>query len=483
MRRPASTGTSCAPGSTRSASSRPGAWAGWSRSGSPTGGRTSTSRASTSPASGTGSSNARHRAERTAEILGTVYAAHTPGVELVLRVGEFRSPVHDRMVAEGARLRDVSGWESAQWYAGRGVDPVRRPGLGSPAVVRPVGGRAPRGARGGGPDGHVVHGEVRRAGPDAGEVLDRLSAGAVNRADGVITYTQWLNPGGGIEADVTVTRSRADDFLVVASDTAHGRVLGLLRRGVGRCRAGSRMSPPTSGCSPSGPVVARHPRGAGTRRRLVDRGVPVPRGPARSSSPGSRCSPSGSPTSASSAGSSTSRPRGRGHVWDAVLTAGEPHGIRPAGLQALSSLRMEKGYRDFGHDIDNTDDVYGVGLGFAVALDKPGGFTGREATLAAKECGTPHHRLVQVLLAGPRAPAGPRRTGASRRRRRGLRAVGVLRLDARRRRGPGVRRRRRAGDAAVACRRGVGGRRGGNRHPARVSLRPMYDPTSARVPA
>lgn len=47
---------------------------------------------------------------------------------------------------------------------------------------------------------------------------------------------------------------------------------------------------------------------------------------------------------------------------------------------------MEKGYRDFGHDIDNTDDVYGVGLGLAVALDKPGGFVGREATLAAKEC-------------------------------------------------------------------------------------------------
>ena len=71
-------------------------------------------------------------------------------------------------------------------------------------------------------------------------------------------------------------------------------------------------------------------------------------------------------------------------VWDAVLTAGEPHGIRPVGLRALSSLRMEKAYRDYGHDIDNTDDVWGVGLGFAVALDKPGGFTGREATLAAR---------------------------------------------------------------------------------------------------
>lgn len=67
-------------------------------------------------------------------------------------------------------------------------------------------------------------------------------------------------------------------------------------------------------------------------------------------------------------------------MWREALAAGAPMGIRPVGLKkALSSLRMEKAYRDFGHDIDNTDSVYGVGLGFAVALDKPGGFVGREA--------------------------------------------------------------------------------------------------------
>ena len=72
----------------------------------------------------------KHRAERTAEILGTVYAAHTPGIELASARGEFRSPVHDRLVAEGARLRDVSGWESAAWYAGRGRTPDAEPGWG-----------------------------------------------------------------------------------------------------------------------------------------------------------------------------------------------------------------------------------------------------------------------------------------------------------------------------------------------------------------
>jgi glycine cleavage system aminomethyltransferase T len=61
------------------------------------------------------------------------------------------------------------------------------------------------------------------------------------------------------------------------------------------------------------------------------------------------------------------------HVYDRLVAAGEPFGLRHAGLKALASLRMEKGYRDYGHDIDNTDSVLEAGLGFAVDLKKPGG--------------------------------------------------------------------------------------------------------------
>ena len=64
------------------------------------------------------------------------------------------------------------------------------------------------------------------------------------------------------------------------------------------------------------------------------------------------------------------------HVYDRLVAAGARVGLRHAGLKALASLRMEKGYRDYGHDIDNTDSVLEAGLGFAVDLDKPGGFIG-----------------------------------------------------------------------------------------------------------
>jgi 4-methylaminobutanoate oxidase (formaldehyde-forming) len=89
------------------------------------------------------------------------------------------------------------------------------------------------------------------------------------------------------------------------------------------------------------------------------------------------------------------------HVYDRLVAAGRDLGLRHAGLKALSSLRLEKGYRDYGHDIDNTDTPAEAGLGFALAVSKPGGFTGRDEVIAQRAAGTPGRRLVQVLLTDP----------------------------------------------------------------------------------
>ena len=88
------------------------------------------------------------------------------------------------------------------------------------------------------------------------------------------------------------------------------------------------------------------------------------------------------------------------HVYDLVVEAGQDVGLRHAGLKALASLRMEKAYRDYGHDIDNTDSVLEVGLGFAVSMKKPGGFLGKDAVLAKKAAGI-RKELVQILVKDP----------------------------------------------------------------------------------
>ncbi len=98
-------------------------------------------------------------------------------------------------------------------------------------------------------------------------------------------------------------------------------------------------------------------------------------------------------------------------VYDRLVEAGEPLGLRHAGLKALASLRMEKAYRDYGHDIDNTDSVLEAGLGFAVALDKPGGFIGREAVLAQKAKGPLTRQAGPAPGHRPRAAVVPRRDG------------------------------------------------------------------------
>jgi len=168
-------------------------------------------------------------------------------------------------------------------------------------------------------------------------------------------------------------------------------------------------------------------------------------------------------------------------VYDQLIEAGQPLGLRPAGLKALASLRMEKAYRDYGHDIDNTDSVLEAGLGFAVALDKPGGFIGRDAVLAQKTAGPLTRRLVQVKLSDPEpllfhaevVSRDGRAAGYLRSASYGFTlggAVGLAMIDADE---PIDQNYLDAGEWAVQL--------GADSHPAIASLRPLYDPSSKRV--
>ena len=237
-------------------------------------------------------------------------------------------------------------------------------------------------------------------GPDAAAVLDRVSAGAVAGPVGVITYTQWLNDDGRIEADLTVTRLAEDRFLVVASDTAHGHALAWLRRHVGEARCS--VTDVTGGYAQlnvQGPR-SREVLAAASSADLATAAFPFRA--ARWVDVGCARVLCVRITYLGELGYELYVPaETAGHVYERLLEAGEPLGLRHVGLRSLASLRMEKGYRDYGHDIDNTDCPIEVGLGFAVALDKPGGFVGRDAVAARKAAGPPRRRLVQVRLLDP----------------------------------------------------------------------------------
>lgn len=339
-----------------------------------------------------------YRRERTAEILGTVYAPHTPGIQLRTGRGIHRSAVHDRLVAAGGFLRDVSGWEGADWFAGAGVQPAAEPGWGHQPWFahwreehRAVRERA-------GLIDMSFMAKWRVTGAQAGAVLDRLSAGAVNAADETITYTQWLDDQARLQADLTVSRLAADDFLVVASDTAYGHVEHLLHSATAGMQVQVQdLTQAWAQFAVQGPnsravlaqitsadlSTAAWPFRAIRAITLAGRRVLVAR-----------------ITYAGELGYEIYLPHADAEaVWDAVVGSGQDHGLALYGLKALASLRLEKGYRDYGHDIDNTDGVYEAGLGFAVALGG-GDFRGKAAAIAAKVAPA-RRRIVSVLLADP----------------------------------------------------------------------------------
>jgi len=88
------------------------------------------------------------------------------------------------------------------------------------------------------------------------------------------------------------------------------------------------------------------------------------------------------------------------HVYDAIVEAGAAFDLRHAGYHALNSLRIEKAYRHWGHDMSDEDTLIEAGLGFTAAWDKPGGFVGREALLPQREAGVAR-RLAVITLDDP----------------------------------------------------------------------------------
>ena len=342
--------------------------------------------------------NPEYRATRTVESLGLVYATHYPGRSMRTARGAKVSPVHHRLVAQRACFKDVSGWEGADWYAPEGAEPD--PGelsWGRPDYFG-LWEAEHHAARTGVilmDMAFMAKFDVR--GRDAGRILDRVSANKVKGKPGRITYTQWLNPAGTLEADLTVTKLAEDRFWVVASDTAHRHAETWLRRNIGDAHA--FVTDVTSGYAQ---LNIQGPRSRELLASVTSADLSNEAFPFRSAVEidiGFARVLCIRITYLGELGYELYIPAEQAvHVYDRLVDAGHAACLRHAGLKALGSLRMEKGYRDYGHDIDNTDTVLEAGLGFAVALDKPGGFIGREAVLAQKERGPLCRRLVQVLL-------------------------------------------------------------------------------------
>lgn len=428
--------------------------------------------------------NPEYRRVRTVESLGMVYKCHYPTMSLQSARGVRKSAFHDRLAAQGAYFREVSGWESPDWFGTAGETPDPGPLSWGRQRWFPQWAAEHRAAR----EAVVLidmsfMGKFRVEGRDAGRALNWISGNDVDGAAGQITYTQWLNARGTLEADLTVTKLADEQYLVVVTDTMVRHAETWLRRNI-RDDAHAFVTDVTSGYAQ---LNVQGPRSRELLQSLTSADLSndaFPFRAAREIDIGFARVLCVRITYVGELGYELYIPTDQAtHVHDRLVAAGAPYGLRHAGLKALSSLRMEKGYRDYGHDIDNTDDPYEVGLGFALDLKKPGGFLGRDAVLARKARGPLQRRLVQVLVKDPAplmyhaeivrrdgVPVGYVRAASYGHTLGG--AVGLAMIEP-----------KTVVDAAYLESGEWAVEIAGQLYPAAVSLKPLYDPGMARIKA
>jgi 4-methylaminobutanoate oxidase (formaldehyde-forming) len=343
--------------------------------------------------------NPKYLHDRTVELLGWQYISW-PNLQPKTARNTRKSAMYDRLAEAGAYYGQSVGWEYPDWFAPEGEEPkveyswFRQNWFEWSAAEH-------KAAREDVILMDLTHmSKFLVQGRDAEKHLNRICANNVAVQVGKIVYTQWLNERGGIEADMTVTRLAEDSYLLILVDAAHNHCLTWLKRHIPP-EAHVFVTDVTSGYNI---INVQGPKSRQLINRLTSADMSNEAFPyltAEEIDIGYALVKALRVTYVGELGWELHVPTDFTlHVFDALVEAGGDLGLKHAGFQALDSLRLEKAYRDYGHDIDNTDTPLEVGLQYFVDFDKPGGFIGKEALLNQKEEGV-KSLLVQFLLEDP----------------------------------------------------------------------------------
>ncbi|HVH83004.1 MAG TPA: FAD-dependent oxidoreductase [Steroidobacteraceae bacterium] len=342
--------------------------------------------------------NRRYLRDRTVEALGLLYAMHWPYRQPETARGVRKSALHERLAAAGACFGEVAGFERANWFGAAGSDPRyeysygRQNWFGASALEH----RAVREAVGLFDQSSFAKFVLK--GGDAAAVLGQICANEVDVPVDRIVYTQWLNQRGGIEADVTVTRETEDSYLIVSSCATQTRDFHWLSRSIPE---GARAVA-VDVSSAYAVLGLMGPKSRELLQSLTDADLSTaafPFGTSRVIDLGYARVRASRITYVGELGYELYIPSEFAPaVYDVITAAGASFGLRLAGYHALNSLRLEKAYRHWGHDISDEDTPLEAGLAFAVAWDKPGGFLGRAALIEQRARGV-RRRLALFALA------------------------------------------------------------------------------------
>lgn len=344
--------------------------------------------------------NTRYNQERAAESVGFHYGLSWAGRQVHSARGVRRVPLHDEFKAAGAVMAERIGWEVPMYFD------AANPNWSENASLRwkPWSAQIKEeclAAR----DAAVIldqsmYGKILVQGPDAVKALNRVCGAQMDVDVGVCVYTQFLNTVGGIEADVTVTRTAPDAFMVVTGHPSQMRDQAWIKTHADPSWNFQVFDATSANClltlhGPKSREILQSLTGEDLSNAAFPFGaaremdVAFARGwVIRRSFLGELGYEMMFPTEFTK------------HVYDALLEAGTPHGLRHMGMFAMNACRIEKGFRHFGHDIAEDDTPFEAGLGFAVRLDKADDFLGkaRLARQKAEEGPAYKHRMVSILV-------------------------------------------------------------------------------------
>ena len=425
--------------------------------------------------------NQQYLKDRTVETLGLQYKLFYPNSDYETARNVRKTAIHDHLAEAGAYFVSGMGWEIPDWYAPPGVEPRVEYSWGRQNWF----------------DYHAAEHRACREdvifmdvtsmskflvqGRDAEKVLNRICANDVAVPVGQIVYTQWLNERGTLEADLTVTRLAEDKYFIVSAGDFYRHDLYWLKNHI-PSDAHAFVTDVTSSYTL---MNIQGPKSRALLSQITTADLSNEAFPYLSAKEidfryarplAMRITFEGElgwelyvPTEFSV------------HAYETLIEHGKDFGLKHAGFQALNSLRIEKAYREYAYDMDDTDNPLEAGLGYAVKFDKQGGFIGRDALLRQKEQCLLTQRLVQFLVEGPEPilygyetiyrdgkHVGHINTGTYGFTLGGSVGLGFVENE--------------AGVSAEYINSGTFEIDvAGQRYPAKASLRPMYDPDNERI--
>ncbi|MEM1430623.1 MAG: FAD-dependent oxidoreductase [Pseudomonadota bacterium] len=345
--------------------------------------------------------NSRYLHDRTTETLGLLMDMHWPNRQFETARNLRRSPFHDRLAAAGAVMTEAAAYERPGFFRADGesgafgysygpqgwAGACRREVLNTHENVTLF--------------DHSCFAKFMVEGPDACAALSPLCANDIDVAVGRLVYTQWLNPQGGIEADVTVTRLSETRFMVVTIASSQTRDMAWLKAHLpddlrAFCYDASAGLPMLALMGPNARALLQALSGEDLSNAAF------PFGTSREIEIGYALVRASRVTFVGELGWELYMSADvAAHVFDRIMEAGPAHGLAQGGYFAINAMRMEKGYRHWGHDIGIEDTPLEAGLSFAVRFDKPGGFIGRDALMRQRDASRlPRKRLIQIALEG-----------------------------------------------------------------------------------